>query len=244
MSRAGMQRYGRSLEVALGAVFVLACWVGSAVPEERRDHLPFFYENRAFILQAWERAQLDHDVEDAAARSWDYDPWADWNASEAVSHARAAYDTAAAPADLGAFHAGLDSLLQAMQQAGDRLEDLDARFAAEARTGLELTLANPRRLDIVRIEAALEGEPLWQHDLSQAERAALDEGGILEVLRQAVEPRLLQIEVRTWLRGRQEPLVTAVDVDPVPNRLIRVHLTLHKADEPATQQRTLVSEGS
>ena len=212
--------------------------------DSKDQHLPFFHENRAFILRAWESSEMTRNEVKEDARGWDYDPFAAWNAEDAVREARALFDSATTPDDLGKFHASLDSLLDEMQRAAERLDDLDFRFAEHVRTGLEVTLAAPHKLDIVRVEADVEGKMTLQHDLSGAERAALVEGGILEVLRQAVEPRPHEIEVRAWVRGQEQPSVTRLEFHPTPNELVRVHLQLKNSHEPAQQQRTLVTKGS
>jgi len=243
MNRRPLQ-HARSVQAGLACVVLCSLLMAGAAAASQTSHLPFFHENRAFVLQAWERSRIASDHVDTQARAWDYDPFADWDPEDAVAQARAAFDSASTPEDLGAFHAALDSLFASLDAAARRLDDLDFRFAAHTRTGLELTLATPRRLDVVRVEADLEGEPVWQHDLTGAERAALQEGGILEVMRRAIEPRLHRITVRTWVRGKDTPSVTQVDFEPTPNELVRVHLTLQKPEEPAAQERTLVTEGS
>lgn len=229
--------------LALG-LFLVVSLSALGYAEGKRQHLPFFHENRAFILQAWETADMARNVVDADARAWEFDPFAAWNAEDAVREARALFDSATTPGDLGLFHASLDSLLDEMQRAAQRLDDLDFRFAEHLRTGLEVTLAAPHKLDIVRVEADVEGKTAWAHDLTGAERAALVEGGILEVLRQAVEPRQHNIEVRAWVRGQEQPSVTQVQFHPTANELVRVHLQMNNAHEPAQQQRTLVTKGS
>jgi hypothetical protein len=241
--RAQLVRGGARCGILVGFLLVVG-WCVLAPAESRRSHLPFFHENRAFILQAWEMSDIDrHNVKEDT-RGWDFDPFADWNAEAAVREARALFDSATTPDDLGRFHASLDSLLEAMRLAAARLDDLDFRFSEHVRTGLEVTLAAPHKLDIVRVEADVEGVVTLQHDLTGAERAALVAGGILEVLRQAVEPRQHDIEVRTWVRGQEQPSITHVVFHPTPNELVRVHLQLQNAHEPAQQQRTQVTKGS
>jgi len=233
----------------LSAISVLVCmalasWVGLAQADAPKEHLLFFHENRAFILQAWENVRASEVAAVDRSRDWDFDPFAQWNARDAVQEARARLDSATTPDHLGAFHASLDSLLEEMQRAAVRLDDLDFRFSAHVRTGLEVTLATPRELDIVRIEADVEGKPTIQHDLTGAERAALVRGGVLEVLRQVVEPRVHHIEVRTWTRGSSQPSITQMDFHPTADRVVRLHLQLKDPEEPAVMERTLVAEGS
>lgn len=238
-----------SVSRRMGTVSVLACVVfascaGAARAEAPKEHLPFFHENRAFILQAWENIQASEVVAEDRSRDWDFDPFAKWNARDAVADARARLDSATTPDHLGAFHASLDSLLEEMQRAAIRLDDLDFRFSAHVRTGLEVTLATSHALDIVRIEADVEGNPTIEHELTGAERAALVRGGILEVLRQVIEPRVHHIEVRAWTRGATQPSITQMEFHPTADRLVRLHLQLEDPEGPAVMERTLVAEGS
>ncbi len=188
-------------------------------------HLRFFLQNRNFLVQTFERLSID-DASASDRRAWDFDPFAVWEAEQALQAVRAALDTADTPEHLGAFRASLDSLLAAAQAAATRLDDLDRRFAAHLRTAVEVTLATSQSVRLERVEARLDGETTGATVLSAEERAALAAGGVLEVLRRVVEVRPQTLEVRWWLAGDPVAREKIEIISPVADSLLRIHLDL------------------
>lgn len=201
---------------------------------EADSHLSFFRANRDFVLRAFERLPQDDDSAAHDARQWDFDPFAEWDAESQVRAVRAALDTATTPEHLAAFRMTLGGLLAESEAAAARLDELDRLFRQHLRTAVEVTLESERASDVQRIEAWLDGEHVVDLTLSDAERSALTAGGILEVLRQVVEPRSQDLELRVWLAGRNEPEVATQVVDPVPDALRRIHFRV-AANAPIVQ---------
>jgi hypothetical protein len=226
---------GRTFRGAAVGVAICCAALGAAQGSE--PHLPFFQENRDFLLRAWEKLPQAVPAPADSSRRWSFDPFADASARARLSAVRSSLDSAATLEDLGAFRAALDSLLGDTQRAAARLDGLDASFAAHLRTALEVTLATKPGLDVERVEAWLDGTLVQQHTLSDAERSALDAGGILEVCRRVVEPRAQQLEVRAWTRGHAECSRTPALVDPTPDLLTICHLDLDSALGPARVAR-------
>ena len=200
---------------------------------EADGHLEFFRQNRDFLLRAFERLP-EAGTAAPTQRHWDFDPFAAWDAREHMRSARAALDTAAAPEDLQQFHLALGALLEEAQAAAVRLDDLDRRFAAHLRTAVEVTLAAEKKVQVERLEASLDGEPAVACTLSAPERAALQAGGIVEVLRRVVEVRPQPLEVRWWVRGDPQPRQATHVLTPVPDALVRVHLEVPAAARAVT----------
>jgi hypothetical protein len=227
MGRERMPQPRTAARRRLVAVLVLAASairVGTANADDE-THLRFFLQNRNFLVQAFERLSVD-DASPSARRAWDFDPFAAWEADQALQAVRAALDTADTPEHLGAFRQSLDSLLVAAQAAAARLDDLDRRFAAHLRTAVEVTLATNQSVRLERVEARLDGETTGETLLSVEERAALAAGGVLEVLRRVVEVRPLTLEVRWWLVGDAVPREKTEIIAPVADALLRIHLDL------------------
>jgi hypothetical protein len=234
-----MGRNHRRLAGAICALVAALCVATSARADAAAEHLRFFKQNRDFLLRAIERLGTEATAPGGARRSWDFDPFAEWSAQARMDAVRAALDTAAAPEHLGSFRAALDSLLAEAEAAAARLDTLDQRFAAHLRTAVEVTLATGKKVRLQRVEARLDGEPVMDRALSPEERAALDAGGILEVLRRVVEVRPQTLEVRLWVDGDPEPRLATHVIAPVPDAVVRVHLDLAGAEAPKPVESVL-----
>ena len=215
-----MGRNHRRLAGAICALVAALCVAASARADAAAEHLRFFKQNRDFLLRAIERLGTEATAPGGARRSWDFDPFAEWSAQARMDAVRAALDTAAASASASS------------ESRAARLDTLDVRFAAHLRTAVEVTLATGKKVRLQRIEARLDGEPVMDRALSPEERAALDAGGILEVLRRVVEVRPQTLEVRLWVDGDPEPRLATHVIAPVPDAVVRVHLDLAGAGAP------------
>jgi len=244
--RASVLRRYRAL-VAYAMTLCTACLVvAAALPaaaEPPEGHLSFFRQNRDFVLRAFERLPQDEDAARTDGRQWDFDPFAAWDASERVGAVRAALDTATTPAHLGTFRMSLGELLDESAAAAARLDELDRLFRAHLRTALEVTLESEGAADVQRVQAWLDGEHVADLALSDAERSALGAGGILEVLRQVIEPRTQDLVVHVWLAGHSEPRVATQAVEPVADTLRRVHFRI-ATQEPVVQVEESTLGGS
>lgn len=224
----------------IGAVLFLA-----AAPAAADDaHLPFFNANRDWVLRRFEELERPENADLAPARAWSFDPFQDESALARLRAAGAVLDSATSVGDLGSFRAALDSVLADAAAAGARLDSLDRCFARHLRTALEVTLAAKASMDVERVEAWLDGTLVQQRTLSENERAALGAGGVFEVVRRVVEPRVQTLEVRAWIRGAAEPSRTTLVVSPVPDQLAVVHLDLESAQAPARAGQTSLGGGN
>jgi hypothetical protein len=232
----------RALRIGTLVAATLSVWAAGAQAADATTHLPFFHANRDWVLRRFEALERAQPSDLGEARAWSFDPFTDESALARLRAARAAFDTAQALPDLGTFRVTLDSVLAATMTAAARLDSLDRMFAAHLRTALEVTLAAPSELDVERVEAWLDGTLVQQHVLSPAERAALQAGGVFEVVRRVVEPRMQRLEVHVWARGATAPSRTELDVDPEADKLTIFHLDLADAAQPARFQRTALGD--
>jgi hypothetical protein len=217
---------------------VLATCLAPAVRAEDEAHLPFFRANRDWVLRALESLKQPIAAPGAGTRAWNFDPFADASAYARLRAVQASLDSATTLGDLGVFRAALDSLLAVAVRSGARLDSIDYCFASHLRTSLAVTLATPKDVDLERVEALLEGQPVLQHELSVEERAALAAGGVLQLVHRVVEPRAQNLEVRAWTKGAPAPSRTEVPIDPDPDRLSVYHLDLVEPQAPARYVRT------
>jgi hypothetical protein len=222
-------------------LFFLAALCATSISQARAGddpHLPFFRANRDWVLRALESLKPPAGTPGMEAQAWKFDPFKDESAWARLQAVQASLDSATSIGDLGVFRASLDSLLLAARTSGARLDSLDRCFVAHLRTSLAVTLGAPAGLEVERVEAALDGEPLVTHALSAEEQAALAAGGVLEIAHRVVEPRAQKLEVRAWTRGAAAPSRTEVVVDPAPDLLSVVHLDLVEPQAPARLVRS------
>jgi len=210
----------------------LALALLAPAPTQAQEHLRFFHANRDFVLRALERLPLPGEPGNDAARAWDFDPFVEWSAAAAIDSARQRLDGARTPEDLAAFNTAVGDLLEQASRAGARLDDLEDRFAVYVRTALEVTLATPQALHVARVEAWLDDAGETDHVLSASETAALQAGGVLEVVRRVVEPRDQDLRVHVWIAGRDAPVVLETRVQPQPDRVLRLQLDIERPDAP------------
>jgi hypothetical protein len=156
---------------------------------------------------------------------------ADGDSVSRADDARARRELLASVTELGALEDQLDQLERLLAEQRGRLGQLQANFTGDQRTELMVVVSgNPGVAAPAELSVALEDGATLVVRLGEAERAALRDGGVVQVLHSFVEPREQSVEV--GLRGGAWPAGDTgwITLDPPRDRLTLLKLDLSALD--------------
>jgi hypothetical protein len=204
---------------------------------EKLPTLPFLKANRDFIRARLER--IRQVPADLRAEGAEIDPrFLDYQKMLAAIHAardtmgdagnlRRRQELLASITELGSLEAQLDRMEQQLVAQRARLGTLQRDFAGEQHTALMVLLRGyPREAPLTEVALTVGDGATLRVPLSPEQRAALEQGGVIEIFHGFVEPRQQVIEVQ--LTGSAWPAGESgfVTLDPARDRLTFLRLDL------------------
>jgi len=212
--------------------------------EAKHPTLVFLKENRAFIRAQLDRLAVEPAKRESEAGVLDERHLRYRDAAEAISLARdtvAVEDARRAERDIltrvtevAALDAQLDLMETLLADQRARLDQLEADFASDQVTALQVLLRGvPAGAEVTQVVVSDESGDAVSASLDDVGRRALASGGLLEVFHEFVEPREQVFEVVIRARGWEHEARAFVVMAPDRDRRNVLELDLSRPGEVA-----------